>query len=208
MSDDSRSGGNAGRPVGDNGADQDFGFFAGAMAAYAPQPAPRRGLPWWAVLLICIPLVVVALAILAAIAIPVFLNLRGTPVMPDSIGGRSKSTDPFMTAEVDEQRKEMRQQLPGRKVEAQGYGNGVYGYELMGFNMRLDPTRVFSDFGVTGGPTAFGDVRCANNADRDTSLCIRTGTRGGIVLSQFGGADLERLAAETDKAWSAQPFAD
>ena len=166
----------------------------------------RRGLPVWAIVAICVPAGLVVLGILAAIAIPVFLNQRSTPVMPDSIRGVARSTDPAMTQAVDEIKKQVLKQNPGHKVGTAGYGSLDAGYVLMGTNMRVDGASEFASLGVTGGQTSFGDDQCGTNTANRASLCVHVGIRGSIEVLQFGTADLSQLAAETDKVWAAQPF--
>ena len=230
MSEDGRFSGSFETPAVVKPADQDHGFFApaaatqaappsqfgappphvpfGAPAGYGQPPYPpvqRRGLPVWAIVAICVPVVVVVLGVLAAIAIPVFLNQRSTPVMPDSIRGVARSTDPAMTQAVDTVRKQLTQQNPGRKVDAAGYGTIDAGYLLIGMNLRVDAAREFGDFGITSALTSFGDVQCGTSTDH-ASLCLHAGTRGTIEVAQFGGGDVSQLAAETATVWSAQHF--
>jgi hypothetical protein len=184
----------------------------GGPPAYGQPPYPpvkRSGLPVWAIVAICVPAGVVVIAILAAIAIPVFLNQRSTPVMPASLGGASRSSDPTMTHAVDGVHTQLSKQNPGAKVDVAGYGSLATGYLLMGLNRRVDGPREFSDFGVTTALTSFGEVQCGTSNDH-ASLCLHTGTRGTVEVAQFGpsAGDLAQLAAETNKVWAEQPFGD
>jgi hypothetical protein len=169
-------------------------------------PAPRRGLPVWAIVAICVPGSLIVLAILAAIAIPVFLNLRSTPVMPDSIGGVARSTDANMARSAAQIRDRLSRQNPGSKIDAAGYGTFQSGYLLVSANLRMNPSQEFGALGSTIAPAAFGQTQCATNAASHVSLCVRTGTRGSVELLAPGGSELSQLAADTDQAWAAQPF--
>jgi hypothetical protein len=181
----------------------------GAQPTYGPPPyppAPRRGLPAWAIVAICVPAGLVVLGILAAIAIPVFLNHRNAPLMPDTLGGLSIATESTMTQTADEVRKEVTKQNPGRKVDVASYGTVQTGYLLMGLNVRVDSTREFRDLGATGAPVTIGEVQCATGTER-ISMCLRTGLRGSVEVMRFGTTDLSQLAAVTQEAWAEQPFA-
>jgi hypothetical protein len=199
-------------PVPQQPAPAQFGPPASPVAApgqFGPPPYPpvqRRGLPVWAIVAICVPAAFVVLGILAAIAIPVFLNQRSTPVMPNSISGVPRSTDPAMTQAVDEVKKQVLKQNPGHKVDTAGYGSLDAGYVVMGTNMRVNGASEFASLGLTSGQTSFGDDQCATNAANRASLCVHVGTRGSIEVLQFGTTELSTLAAQTDKVWSAQPF--
>jgi hypothetical protein len=182
----------------------------GAAAIYAQPsyaPAPRRGLPVWAIVAICVPVALVAVGVLAAIAIPVLVNQRSAPVMPATLGGLSVATDPTMTQGVADVRKELTTKNAGHKVDAAGYGSTDAGYLLMGLNVRIDSAREFRGVGATSAPTMFGDVQCAVGANR-ISLCLHTEFRGTVEVLRLGDTDLSALAAATDEAWAAQPFGD
>lgn len=71
------------------------------------QPAQRSGLPVWAIVAICVPVVLVVLAIVASIAIPVFLTQRDKAVaaattvsIPDQLNGMSTSANADLRAQV------------------------------------------------------------------------------------------------------------
>jgi hypothetical protein len=182
-----------------------------ADAAYGQSPyAPvrRRRLPTWAIVAICVPGGFVVLMILAAIAIPVVLNLRSAPVMPDSVGGLTRSTDPGVINVVEQLRKQATSQQSRGKMRVAGYGTVSSGYLVLGLNGRIDETKEFSDLGATEAPKSFGDVRCASSKARTASACLRTATQGSIEIVRLGTDDLSLLATETAKAWAAQPFAD
>jgi hypothetical protein len=232
MTEDSRFSGSSGTPAGSDGADQDFGFFTSAPAAaptqFGPPPAPlappvpygpppaygqppyppvqRSGLPVWAIVAICVPAALVVLGILAAIAIPVFLNQRSKPVMPASIRGVPRSTDTNLTDTATQIRDRMSRENPHSLTDAASYGTAKSGYVLVGANLRINPSQEFGDLASTGGLMSFGATQCATNAQSHVSLCVHTGTRGSVELVALGGSDLAQLAADTDKAWSAQPF--
>jgi type II secretory pathway pseudopilin PulG len=82
--------------------------FGAPAFGQAPYPAPRRrGLPVWAIVAISVPAALVVLGILAAVAIPVFLNQRdkatvaATSVsMPTQINAMSTSTNAALRAQV------------------------------------------------------------------------------------------------------------
>lgn len=167
---------------------------------------PRRGLPVWAIVAICVPVGLVVLGILAAIAIPMFLNARSTPVMPTSVAGVARSTDAGMTKAADNIHTRVSEQNPKAKVDAAGYGSLAAGYLLMSMNRRVDPAVEFSELGVTDGQLSFGEVRCGANARLHLSLCLRNGLRGSIELFQLGDVKLSALAAKADAAWAEQPF--
>jgi hypothetical protein len=169
-------------------------------------PAPRGGLPVWAIVAICVPAALVVLGILAAIAIPVFLNQRSTPVMPDSIRGVSRSTDPAMTDTAAHSRDQLRRANPGAKIDAAVYGTSRSGYVLIGANLRMNPSQEFGTLGATDAPMYFGTTQCATAAQSHVSLCVHIGTRGSVELLALGGSNLSQLATDTAKAWSAQPF--
>jgi hypothetical protein len=83
----------------------------GAPPPYGPPayPAPpRSGLPVWAIVAICVPVAFVMLGILAAIAIPVFLNQRDKAVaaatsvsLPDEIAGLSPSGEATLRDQLE-----------------------------------------------------------------------------------------------------------
>jgi hypothetical protein len=176
---------------------------------YPPQPygPPKRGgLPVWAIVAICVPTVFIVLGILAAIAIPVFLNVRNTPVAPDQLGGLSASTDPQMNRTVEAISKGLANDAKGVKTEVAGYGTLSGGYVLLAFSTRVDPDGEFRDLGATGTWQIFGDVQCATSANGDTSMCMHTSLRGAVEVATFGTVDLAKLAVVTDEAWAAQPF--
>ena len=166
----------------------------------------RSGLPVRAIFAICVPVGLVVVAILAAIAIPVFLNQRSAPVVPDSLGGLARSTGPG-TETVERARQQLSKQIPGGEVGMALYGTTSTGYLLMAVHPPVDQAREFAEFGLTGAPTSFGDVQCASNPARHASACLRSGARGSVEVLQFrADSDLAQLAAVTGAAWSAQPF--
>jgi hypothetical protein len=169
-------------------------------------PPKRGGLPGWAIVAICVPLAFVAIGILAAIAIPVFLNVRNTPVAPDQLGGVSVSADPQMNQTVASISNELAKEAPNAKRVVAGYGTPDHGFFLMAFNYRVDTDQEFRDLGASGTWQLFGDARCATSANGDTSLCLHTSLRGAVEVAAFGTVDLAMLAAVTDEAWAAQPF--
>ena len=76
---------------------------------YQPAGVPRSGLPAWVIIAICVPVVLVVVGILAAVAIPVFLDQRTkattageaagaatttTVALPDTFAGLDRSADP------------------------------------------------------------------------------------------------------------------
>jgi hypothetical protein len=84
----------------------------GAPMTYGPPSypaAPRRGLPVWAIVAICVPAALVVLGILAAVAVPVFLNQRDkavaaatTVAMPPQINGMATSANASVRAQVQD----------------------------------------------------------------------------------------------------------
>jgi hypothetical protein len=173
---------------------------------YAYGPPKRGGLPVWAIVAICVPLAFIGIGILAAIAIPVFLNSRSAPVAPAQLGGLSQSTDPQMNRAVESISRELGKDAPGVKTEIAGYGTLTGGYVLLAFSTRVDPDGEFRDLGATGTWQIFGDVQCATSANGDTSMCMHTSLRGAVEVATFGTVDLAKLAVVTDEAWAAQPF--
>jgi hypothetical protein len=166
----------------------------------------RRGLPVWAIVAICVPAGLVVLGILAAIAIPVFLNARSTPVTPDTLGGLSTSADPLLNQAVDIIKTDLARRNPGVKTKAAAYGTLADGYVLVSFAARVSHDQEFRDLGATTAVQSFGDVQCAANATAHTSLCLRGGLRGTVELVAFGSPNITRLASVTGEAWSAQSF--
>jgi hypothetical protein len=181
-------------------------YAYGPPQPYAYGPPRRGGLPVWAIIAICVPTVFIVLGILAAIAIPVFLNVRNTPVAPDQLGGLTASTDPQMTQAVASIRNSVAKENPRVKREVAGYGTLTRGYVLVAFNTRVNPEQEFRDFGASESRQIFNDVQCATSATDDTSVCLHTSTRGAVEVAAFGTVDLAKLAAVTDEAWAAQPF--
>jgi hypothetical protein len=173
---------------------------------YAYGPPKRRGLPVWAIVAIAVPIAFIGIGILAAIAIPVFLNARSTPVAPAQLGGLSMSTDPQMNGAVTAISNELAKDGPGVKREIAGYGTLSGGYVLMAFNARLDTDKEFRDLGASGAWQNFGDVQCATSGDGHTNVCLHTSLRGAVEVAAFGPVDLTTLARVTDEAWAAQPF--
>ena len=83
-------------------------FGSGAPAVYAPYPAlqQRGGIPGWAIALIAVAASLFVVMVLAAIAIPVFLNQRAkaaTPHIPQQLFGMSRSSDQVLNQKVEEQ---------------------------------------------------------------------------------------------------------
>jgi hypothetical protein len=172
-----------------------------------PYPAvARRGLPAWAIVAICVPVGFIFLGILAAIAIPVFLNARSTPVMPESVHGVGRTSDPVLTQNMRNVRDGLLRKNPGSKIDVAGYGAMNSGYVVVGANLRLDATREFTSMGSSAAPMLFGEIQCGTNISSHISMCLRVGTRGSVEVMAIGGSDLSELAVETSKVWSAQPF--
>lgn len=97
-------------PAGQFGPPPVAPFGAGSPAVYAPYPAvqQRGGLPGWAIAAICVPVVLIVMAILAAIAIPTFLDQRErasaeatTITLPEAVEGLPRSTDPEELARLE-----------------------------------------------------------------------------------------------------------
>jgi hypothetical protein len=186
-----------------------YGPAPGYLAPPPYPPVQRSGLPVWAIVAICVPAGLVVLGILAAIAIPVFLNQRSTPVAPQQLGGLTMTTDPQLKNAVSSVRDELARHDQNVKTSAAGYGTLTDGFVLMAFNARVDPAREFRDLGATTPPQSFGNVQCATNTTDHASMCLRTSLRGSVEVAAFGDApDFTRLAAVTDEAWSAQPYAN
>jgi hypothetical protein len=196
-------------PPGQFGGPPPPGQFGGPPPIYAApeySPGKRGGLPVWAIVAICIPAGLVVLGILAAIAIPVFLNQRNTPVAPATLGGLATSTDPQMNTAVSSIRTELAKRNQSVKSKVAGYGGLRTGYVLMSFGARVDAKGEFQDLGATTPAVTIGDEQCASNPANNVSMCLRTSLRGGVEVASFGQVDLTKLAAITDEAWKAQPF--
>jgi hypothetical protein len=193
-------------PPGQFAAAAPFGAPVGHPQQSYPPVQQRRGMPAWAIVAICVPAALIVVGILAAIAIPVFLNARNTPVAPESLGGMSATTDPQMTQAVTTVKDQLTRDNTAIKVEAAGYGTMTNGYVLMALGARVDTNREFGDLGATNGTQSFGDVQCAVNATNHVSLCLRTSLRGAVELVSFGGITLPALAQVTNEAWAAQPY--
>jgi hypothetical protein len=234
MGEDSRFGGSFGGSAGaGSNNDREVGFFAGGpapapAAPYVPphsqygapptqygappmfgpgpySPPQRSGLPVWAIVAICVPAALIVVGILAAIAIPVFLNQRNTPVTPDRLGGLSRSTDPVLNGALDSMQGLLGKNT-GVRSTAAAYGVVAEGYVLVAFNANTAADAQFRDLGATTPVQSFGDVQCATNTGAPATLCLRTGPRGTVEVVAFGSPDVTRLAAVTDEAWRAQPF--
>jgi hypothetical protein len=180
----------------------------GAPPMFGPgpySPQQRSGLPVWAIVAICVPVGLIVLGILAAIAIPVFLNQRNTPVTPDRLGGLGRSTDPVMNGTLDSMQGLLSKNTRVKSAAA-AYGVVAEGYVLIAFNAHADADAEFRDLGATTPVQSFGDVQCATDAGARATLCLRTGPRGAVEVVAFGSPDVTRLAAVTDEAWRAQPF--
>jgi hypothetical protein len=169
--------------------------------------APRSGMPAWAIVAICVPVGLIFIGILAAIAIPVFLNQRSTPVMPDTVRGIARTTDPLLTKTTQSIRDGLLRDNPGSKIDVAGYGDMKSGFVVMGANLRMNAAREFGSMGNSvAPPTAFGEIECASSPTSRVSMCLRVGTRGSVDVMAIGGSDLSELATETSKVWSAQPY--
>jgi hypothetical protein len=78
----------------------------GAAPPVYPAGKQRGGMPGWAIALIAVVLGLVIVFVLAAVAIPVFLNQRakaGTPHIPQQLVGMSRSSDQVLNQKVREQ---------------------------------------------------------------------------------------------------------
>jgi hypothetical protein len=67
-------------------------------------PPPRTGMPGWAIGLIAGGAALFVVALLAAVALPTFLDQRAraqTPHIPDRIGALTRSSDPAVQAQLD-----------------------------------------------------------------------------------------------------------
>jgi hypothetical protein len=181
----------------------------GSPFAPAYRPAGRRVLPVWAIVsivAICVLASFVVLGIVAAIAIPVFLNAHNTPVAPATLGGISRTADPQMSQTVVGAQADARAHNPHIKSLAAGYGTLPSGYLLLSIATPLSYDRELGGLGATTPVRSFGDVRCVSAPSSNTNVCMRVGTRGSVEVASFGTVDLSALAAATDEAWGAQPF--
>ncbi len=75
-----------------------------SLPGYPTAPPPQTGLPAWAIVALCVPVVFIVIAILAAVAIPTFLNQREeaiaaktTVTLPETVEGLER----LRTAEAE-----------------------------------------------------------------------------------------------------------
>jgi hypothetical protein len=163
-------------------------------------------MPVWLIVAICVPVGLIFVGILAAIAIPVFLNQRSTPVMPDNVRGVARTTDPVLTQTAQSTRDGLLRNNPKGKIDVAGYGDMKSGYVVVGANLRMNAAQEFGSMGNDVAPTAFGEIECATDTRSHVSMCLRVGTRGSVEVMAIGGSELSDLALETSKVWGAQPY--
>jgi type II secretory pathway pseudopilin PulG len=180
--------------------------YAGPPPAYTAYPhSGKSGLPVWAIVLIAVPAFFVVLGILAAIAIPVFLNQRAkgldadtTVAYPASIQNLQRETGP----EAKNQLQSVLSELPAadyREVQGAIYSDGPE-HVLLVFSARPlagsgpiqidDAVAGFQNGLISGLPPG---VKVSQPADRDA------GPLGGrISCVTLSGASSGQICVAVD----------
>jgi hypothetical protein len=183
----------------------------GAPAGQWPPPyatAPRRGLPVGAIVAICVLGSLVVLGILSAIAIPVFLQQRSTPRMPQSLAGQQVSTDPALQATRDAVLSQMTKVNPTARIRIEAFGDRRLGYLAVTTDTPIDAATELRAMRAAP-PFHLGEIVCGTD-ETGTVACVRTGTRGAVEVLQVSDSglagDVAAVAASTEVLWRAQPF--
>ena len=187
-----------------NPGSRDLRWLPGSRMRRHLAPGCRSGPSWRSACPCCHRV----LGILAAIAIPVFLNQRSTPVTPDD---RPRPRSKHRSGADPDDAEPPSWIAPGQPGK-QGRRGGLRRHEvgLRGHRVRTcgsTPPRSSARWATRLHRTR-RSVRSSarRNAASHVSMCLRIGTRGSIEVMAIGGSDLSQLAIETSKVWDAQPY--
>jgi hypothetical protein len=174
-------------------------------AAAAPEPArrSRRTL-----------LVVVAILVLGLVAAGVLIGTRVANahrpiVIPATLGGLPKNTDPQLATAADQYRTQVRDAAGGTAADVGVYGSASAGEVAVLAAARGGGTaeQFFTAAKNSGAdlsePTAVGNSQCATSTSSGYALCERSSS--SLFVAVFlSGSDTTRAAAMVDEAWDQQ----
>lgn len=183
--------------------------WAPSPAGFGPPPPNNTGRN----VIIAVAVVVGAIfviGILAAIAIPVFLNQRGALKSPASLGGRTLATDPTAKALSASITAEMKKRNGGRSAIATYYvdSSGKIDVALIAIRGRTEEDRDVRDasaggFAIdTSSRQSFGTISCYPAARATMSACFWQDGVSGIIIA-LRSSDLQETAAIAKEAQAA-----
>ena len=153
--------------------------------------------------------VVVALLVGGAFVASRVMNAHKAIVIPTTLGGLSKATEPQVTSAADQFRTAAATALSGVATDVGAYGSVAGGQVafLIGArgNAATDDffTGVKSSASDIGQPTAVGNSQCVSSAAENIVVCMRTG--GGLTVGVFlTGSDTAKASSMVDEAWDQQ----
>jgi hypothetical protein len=160
-------------------------------------------------------IVVVAIVVVALVAGGVFVasrvaNAHKAIVIPSTLGGLNKATDPQVTAAADQFRKQAADALNGVATDVGAYGSAAEGQIALMVGARGNASA--DDFfqGVASGagdippPTTVGNSHCVTvSSSSPIAVCMRSG--GGLTVAVFvSGTDTSKASSMVDEAWDQQ----
>jgi len=179
-------------------------------AAWVPEapPAPpstggRR------TLIVVVAVIVVALVAGGAFVASRVANSHKAIVIPSTLGGLNKATDPQVTSAADQFRSQATSALNGVATDVGAYGSAGEGQIalLVGARGNASSDEFFQ--GVASGasdippPTTVGNSQCVSASAEQIAVCMRSG--GGLTVAVFlTGSDTSKASSMVDEAWDQQ----
>ncbi len=159
-------------------------------------------------------LVVVAILVLGLVGAGVLIGTRVANahrpiVIPATLGGLPKNTDPKLAAAADQYRAQVRDAAGGTAADVGVYGSASAGEAAVLAAARGGGTaeQFFTAARNAGADlseqTAVGNSQCATSASSGYAICERSST--SLFVAVFlSGSDTTRAAAMVDEAWDQQ----